>query len=873
MAQPEVPVVERNILSTYLFIPGESRLGDYGVERLGAKAHESAELQELGLPIPEFIVLTTDAWRTWNSCYEAKWLNEDKVWLNMDDQRRDLIPQIPFNIWGSLLTGVREMEKRTGNVLNDSTNPLFVSVRSGAPESLPGAMHTILNVGINFDTVHALADNIGERNAWYAFFTLIRELGAYALNIPEDKFTQLRDATVGHNPKEFHDIPDYHKLVLESMRLFKEESGIDFPLDAVGQLRWAIDSVFRSWASKEAVAMRRSKKIWSGIGTAVIVQKMTFGNSIEEGAGSGVFFTRNPITYEGDPSSLENSALCVFERGGQGIKVVQDTATHHNTSLSQINEKFRPELERIITTIREHYTHPMEGEFTIDGEKLSLLQARKVSLSSLAHFRFIREQMQMDRMKEKEAKLLVSAAQLRRIIAPGLDQEDLERARNEDRLIGQGISLSPGWSSGVIVRSIEEAKFFKKKKVIFVGRVTKSILEKKTDNIMGFVSDKGSIGSHISRRETEFDDQGVVVINGIKIPATILKDKDAVITLNGETGEVFNREIKVSTNTGPLTQLERQQVLRWQRERRDNPWLFVMPQKNIQSSIDHASDLLHAAKRTIRSPKGRVIQVSDALLPQEIRMKYQVFPIGVNKKKLLDLGNEILESGFDLSIRSCPLIDEEGKGKSPYAYITSKEELKKFIYSFDGLFKWKMLKHPQLTEIVLGRIPKGKLDETLCDEHCAWTLSCTHDSVILNVVPFTPLLRSHEKKRKDDMMTLVLHVDHNKGGRLVIDRLIMGRNLQKEAKKGGDEQEKINIRSYEFLSYVASEVFGKWWNQYNIPGLMAALTTAFPRTQYYPLAFEGQARIAPNGSRGKKMFCLGYGIKADRVKRSKKREG
>jgi len=265
------------------------------------------------------------------------------------------------------------------------------------------------------------------------------------------------------------------------------------------------------------------------------------------------------------------------------------------------------------------------------------LQARKVSLSSLAHFRFIREQMQMDRMKEKEAKLLVSAAQLRRIIAPGLDQEDLERARNEDRLIGQGISLSPGWSSGVIVRSIEEAKFFKKKKVIFVGRVTKSILEKKTDNIMGFVSDKGSIGSHISRRETEFDDQGVVVINGIKIPATILKDKDAVITLNGETGEVFNREIKVSTNTGPLTQLERQQVLRWQRERRDNPWLFVMPQKNIQSSIDHASDLLHAAKRTIRSPKGRVIQVSDALLPQEIRMKYQVFPIGVNKKKLLEM--------------------------------------------------------------------------------------------------------------------------------------------------------------------------------------------------------------------------------------------
>lgn len=863
MARPEVPVVEQNILSRYLFVLGESQLGDYSVERLGAKSHESAELQELGLPIPEFITLTTDAWRAWREDYKIKWSDQGM-------EHRDVIPQLPTEVWGSLLEGIGKVEKNTGCVFNDKLKPLFVSVRSGAPESLPGAMHTILNVGINFDTVHALADNIGERNAWYAFFTLIRELGTYALNVPEEKFKQLRDATVGHSPKEFPDIAQYHILVLESMKLFKEESGIDFPLDAFSQLRLATDSVFRSWESKDAIAMRRSRKIFDGIGTAVKVQQMTFGNSIEEGAGSGVFFTRNPITFEGDPDSLEGSALCVFERGVQGIKVVTDTATHKDTSLSQISEKFRPELERIITILREHKAHPMEGEFTIDGKKLYLLQARKVSLSSLAHFRFIREQIQQRKVSEKEAKLFVSAAQLRRIIVPGLDQEGLEKARLEGRLIGQGISLSPGWSSGVMVKSIEEAKFFKRKKVIFVGRVTKAILEKRTKNIIGFVSDKGSIGSHISRQETEFDDQGVVVINGVKIPVEILHQKNVVLTLNGDTGEVFEGTISVSLKSGSLTKSERKQVLRWQKERRDNPWLFAKPRNNIEPLIDRAADLLHTAEETITSPKGRVIQVSNALLPQEIRMEYQILPINISVRKLLQLGREILASGSDLSIRSCPRIDEEGKGKSPYTYIRSLEELKKFIYKLDGLFKWKNLKHPQLTEIVLGRIPKGKLDKTLYNEHCAWTLSCTHDSVVLNIVPFTPLLRSHEKKKKDDMMTLILHVDPNRGGRLVIDRLVIGKNLQRGTKKGGGEQEKIHIQAYEFLGYVTSEVFGKWWNRHNIPGLMAALTTAFPRTQYYPLAFEGQARISPNGSRGKRVFCNGYGIKADRVKRSQK---
>ena len=496
-----------------------------------------------------------------------------------------------------------------------------------------------------------------------------------------------------------------------------------------------------------------------------------------------------------------------------------------------------------------------------------MLQVREVGLSSLAHFRYIYSQLLTEKISEIDARLLISAAQLRRIIAPGLDPIALEEAQ-KNYLIGQGISLSPGCSMGRVVRSIDEARAMANKKVILTGTVTKIELETLPENVIGIVSSKGSVGSHLARIATGLDDRGVVVVYGVRVSRM---PKNAVITLNGDTGEVFRGRIKTSKKTSLLSEEEQHILLKWQKERRDNPWLFVMQRNDIESIINEALTQLRRVKETIKVPKGLVIQVVNEVLPPEIRMEYAVLPINTPVHKLLTLGDKILNSGSDLSIRSCPFPDVGGRGKSPYAYITTHRELRKFCYSFffkkqGGLPQWKNLRNPSLTDIVLGKIPKGKLDKKLEKEHCAWTLSCTHDSVVLQIVPFTPLLRSHDEVDESDMISLVLHYDPTMDKELHVDRVVVGNNLQK--KDEDVEQTVKNTQAYHFLSYVAGTVLGQWWTEHNIPGLMAALTVAFPRNAYFPLALEGQARISPNGGRGNQMWCLTYGLKADPIKKN-----
>jgi len=386
---------------------------------LGGKGANLAEMTRLGLPVPPGFIISTDACR--------EYLAEGTAPVRLSAE-----------ITGHLST----LEYAMGKTLGQSDDPLLVAVRSGAKFSMPGMMETVLNVGLNDDSVVGLATTSGnERFAWDSYRRLVQMFGATVLGIAADVFHDALDALKaerGVSADTDLDAGDLKGLVAQYLRLTEEHAGRPFPQDPREQLDLAVNAVFDSWNTDRARLYRRQERIPDDLGTAVTVIAMVFGNS-GENSGTGVAFTR-------DPSTGEEGTYGDYLENAQGEDVV---AGIRNTlplaALEQIDPTAYHELIRIMDVLEKHYRDMCDIEFTIERGKLWMLQTRVGKRTPEAAFRIARRMLAERLIDEDEALDRVTGAQLAQLMFPRFEKD------SGTEILATGMGASPGAAVGRIV--------------------------------------------------------------------------------------------------------------------------------------------------------------------------------------------------------------------------------------------------------------------------------------------------------------------------------------------------------------------------------------------------------------------------------------
>ncbi|MET8153812.1 pyruvate, phosphate dikinase [Actinoplanes sp. NPDC049668] len=395
-------------------------------ELLGGKGANLAEMTRLGLPVPAGFTVTTRACQA----YLATGHNPDGLAEEIDSH-------------------LAALESAMGRRLGDAGDPLLVSVRSGAAFSMPGMMETVLNVGLNDESVAGLAAQAGgnERFAWDSYRRLIQMFGKTVCDVPGEEFSNaLEEAkTARGTTDDLHlDAADLRALVDRFKRIFAKHTGHDFPQDPKEQLRLAMEAVFRSWNAERAVLYRRQERIPADLGTAVNVVAMVFGN-LGPDSGTGVAFTR-------DPASGAQGIYGDYLQNAQGEDVV---AGIRNTipleELKNLDRSSYDELLAIMAKLEGHYRDLCDIEFTIERGKLWMLQTRVGKRTAGAAFRIAAQLVGEDMISLDEALRRVSGAQLAQLMFPRFD------LAADPVALTKGIGASPGAAVGKVVFSASRA--------------------------------------------------------------------------------------------------------------------------------------------------------------------------------------------------------------------------------------------------------------------------------------------------------------------------------------------------------------------------------------------------------------------------------
>lgn len=472
---------------------------------LGGKGANLCTMAQSGLPIPPGFVITTEVCRKY-----------------MAD------PSIMDEIWDDVKTSVARLEKETGKGFNDSKNPLLVSVRSGAPISMPGMMETILNLGLNDDTVKGLAESSGnKRFAFDSYRRFIQMFGSVVDEVNFDLFEQAlarARAEAGiTDAKEDYKIPAeiLEKLLVEYKAIYKNATGSDFPTDPWIQLRRAIEAVFKSWNIPRAVTYRKINKIDDSLGTAVNVITMAFGN-LGNDCGTGVCFTRNPSTGE-------NKLYGEFLINAQGEDVVAGIRTP--MPIAQL-EKEMPEIYKELCTITSNlektYRDMQDVEFTIERGKLFILQTRAGKRTASAAVKVAVDMVNEGLIDTKTAVTRVSPEQVEMLL-----HRQVDKSAKQD-VITKGLPASPGAGAGMLVFSADEAEEWARQgKPTILARP-----ETSPDDIHGLFASQGVVTSRGGMTS-----HAAVVARGMGKPA-VCGCEEAVIDLDKETLTVGNRVFK-----------------------------------------------------------------------------------------------------------------------------------------------------------------------------------------------------------------------------------------------------------------------------------------------------------------------------------------
>ncbi|GAA4849309.1 pyruvate, phosphate dikinase [Luteimicrobium xylanilyticum] len=518
-------------MTTYVydFTQGDKDRADL----LGGKGANLAEMTRLGLPVPPGFTITTEACREY---------------LAQGDEPGELRVQVT--------TALRHLEDKVGRRLGTRRDPLLVSVRSGARFSMPGMMETVLNVGLNDESVQGLAEEASdERFAWDSYRRLIQMFGATVLGIPADVFSSALDDAMTTRGRAAGDGPvadvdltaqDLRELVATYRGIVRERTGRDFPQDPREQLDLAIRAVFDSWNTDRARLYRRRERIPQDLGTAVNVVTMVFGN-LGDTSGTGVAFTRDPAT--GAPGAYGD-----YLQNAQGEDVV---AGIRNTlsldDLHRIDPLSHQQLLQAMRRLETHYRDLCDVEFTVERGHLWMLQTRVGKRTPAAAFRIATALVDEQLITEDEALQRVTGEQLASLLFPQFATEPSDDGA-ASRALTSGMAASPGAAVGTIVLRSEDA-------VAAAGRGERVILVRRETNpddlggmiaAQGILTARGGKTSHaavvargmgrtcvVGAEELDVDeDAGTVTVRASGREPTVLHAGDE-ISIDGSTGEVF----------------------------------------------------------------------------------------------------------------------------------------------------------------------------------------------------------------------------------------------------------------------------------------------------------------------------------------------
>ena len=483
----------------YLFTEGNGSMR----ELLGGKGANLAEMTGLGMPVPQGFTITTEAC---NRYYE---------------DGKTIHPDIEAEIYAY----VEKLEEITGKKFGDLENPLLVSVRSGARASMPGMMDTILNLGLNEDVVETLAKKSGNpRWAWDCYRRFIQMYSDVVMEVGKKYFEELIDRMKKEKGVELDvdlTAEDLKVLANQFKAEYKAKIGSDFPSDAKEQLIGAVKAVFRSWDNPRANVYRRDNDIPYSWGTAVNVQSMAFGN-MGNNCGTGVAFTR-------DPATGEKKLMGEFLTNAQGEDVVAGVRTP--MPIAQMAEKFPAAFEQfkeVCEKLEKHYRDMQDMEFTVENEKLYMLQTRNGKRTAQAALKIACDLVDEGMRTEEEAVLMIDPRNLDTLLHPQFDGQALKNSKP----IGKGLGASPGAACGQIVFSAEDAETWNAagKKVVLVR------LETSPEDITGMKAAQGILtvrGGMTSHAAVVARGMGTCCVSGCD--AITIDEENKKFTLSGKT--------------------------------------------------------------------------------------------------------------------------------------------------------------------------------------------------------------------------------------------------------------------------------------------------------------------------------------------------
>ena len=504
----------------YLFTEGNAKMR----ELLGGKGANLAEMTNIGLPVPQGFTISTEA------CTQY-----------YEDGR-----QINPEIQAEIMEYIDKMEKICGKKFGDKENPLLVSVRSGARASMPGMMDTILNLGLNEEVVETLAKKSGNpRWAYDCYRRFIQMFSDVVMEVGKKYFEKLIDE-MKEKKGVTQDVEltadDLKELANQFKAEYKKQLGKDFPTDPKEQLFEAIKAVFRSWDNPRANVYRMDHDIPYSWGTAVNVQMMAFGN-MGDNCGTGVAFTRNPATGE-------KGLMGEFLTNAQGEDVVAGVRTPMPISkMAEVFPKVYEQFQEVCKILENHYRDMQDMEFTVENEKLYMLQTRNGKRTAAAAIKIACDLIDEGMITEQEALMQIDAKSLDMLLHPQFDPKALKEA-DKKNVVGKGIAASPGAAAGSIVFTAEDAvKEGKKGKKVVLVR-----LETSPEDIEGMKYAQGILtvrGGQTSHAAVVARGMGTCCVSGcgdikmdeenkqFTLAGKVFKEGDA-LSLDGSTGNIYD---------------------------------------------------------------------------------------------------------------------------------------------------------------------------------------------------------------------------------------------------------------------------------------------------------------------------------------------
>lgn len=538
----------------YTFGDGKAE-GNAGMRNLlGGKGANLAEMNLLGMPVPPGFTITTDV------CTEYTQYGRDKVVADIKNEVEEAIAHV---------------ETLTGKKFDDSSNPLLVSVRSGARASMPGMMDTVLNLGMNDATVATMAEKSGNpRFAWDSYRRFVQMYGDVVLGMKPksktdiDPFEAIMDKVKEEKGVKFDnelEVEDLKELVVRFKAAVKDYTGKDFPESAWEQLWGGICAVFDSWMNERAILYRRMNQIPEEWGTAVNVQAMVYGNMGDNSA-TGVAFSRDAATGE----NIFNGEYLINAQGEDvvaGVRTPQQITVEGSrrwAALQGISEEERaskyPSLEEsmpvcaaeliaIANKLEGYYKDMQDMEFTIQDGKLWMLQTRNGKRTGAAMVRIAMELLREGMIDEKEALLRMEPQKLDELLHPVFDKSDIKKAK----VMAKGLPASPGAAAGQIVFQADDAEAWaeKKKKVVLVR------IETSPEDLRGMAVAQGILtmrGGMTSHAAVVARGMGKCCVSGageikvdykaktVEMNGKVYNEGDW-ISLNGSTGEVYDGQV------------------------------------------------------------------------------------------------------------------------------------------------------------------------------------------------------------------------------------------------------------------------------------------------------------------------------------------